>query len=57
MKKKMKCVNNNDYEKCLTLGKVYNVHIHDVGSGNSMKKLKDDNGEFLQTMIDRFEEV
>lgn len=50
----MKCINNRDYEDCLTLGKIYDVQIEEVGNRDSMKKLLDDNGEFLQTMLDRF---
>lgn len=53
--KQMTCVNNEGYEDCLTVGKEYLVTIEYFPSGDSMKKMTDDNGEFLQTMIDRFE--
>lgn len=57
MIKKLKCIDNRDYEQCLTIGKVYDVEIEELGNGSSMKKLKDNNGEFLQTMVERFEEI
>lgn len=50
----MKCIDNRDYEDCLTVGKVYEVEIEIMGTAATMKKLLDDNGEFLQTMLDRF---
>lgn len=53
MKKMMRCVNNWDYEDCLTLDKIYEVEICEDG----MKKFIDDNGESLQTMLDRFENI
>ena len=34
----MKCINNRDYEDCLTLGKIYDVQIEEVGNRDSMKK-------------------
>lgn len=54
---KMQCVNNRDYEDCMTIGKVYDVDIEDMEHGNSMKKFLDDNGNFLQTMLDRFKPI
>ena len=54
MSQLMKCIDNHDYVECLTVGKVYEVEIEDMGAAGSMKKLMDDNGEFLQTMLDRF---
>ncbi|MGG1571564.1 hypothetical protein [Fictibacillus sp. NRS-1165] len=55
--KRMRCVNNIDYEDCLTKGGIYDVEMENLGNGESMKKLNDDNGDFLQTMLGRFEEV
>jgi len=49
----MTCVNNTGYEDCLTLGKKYEVEVEYI-EGSSMKKVLDDSGEPLQTMLDRF---
>lgn len=46
----MVCVNNSEYEDCLTLGKVYLVKEVD-----GMQQLIDDNGEWLQTALRRFQ--
>lgn len=51
----MICINNSTYEKCLTVGKAYLVTIEGPNKENPMYSLKDDNGDFLQTMINRFE--
>lgn len=53
-KKTLRCVDNTDYVNCLTLGKEYEVEIEYVSLFDSMKKVTDDNGECLQTMVDRF---
>lgn len=55
--KAMKCVNNKEYEDCMTIGKIYEVEIEKIGKNNSMKIFKDDNGEFLQTMLDKFHDI
>ena len=52
---KMVCINNVNYENCLTVGKVYDVEMESISTG-TMYKVIDDNGEFLQTMVDRFKE-
>ena len=44
------CVNNKNYEQCLTLGKTYLVKEVD-----GMQEVVDDNGEWLQTILKRFE--
>ena len=41
---------NTDYENCLTVGKLYEVSQ----DSNGMYSLVDDNGDALQTMLDRF---
>jgi hypothetical protein len=53
----MKCINNKDYEDCMTIGKTYLVEMKDEGRSDSMKRFIADNGETLQTMLDRFEPI
>ncbi|MCT1392018.1 hypothetical protein M4D76_27625 [Peribacillus frigoritolerans] len=45
-----KLMDNTDYEDCLTIGKLYEVSQDSHG----MYSLVDDNGDALQTMLDRF---
>lgn len=50
---RMKCISNNTYEDCLTVGKEYDVRQEYVGNG-IMKHVVDDNGEWLNTMMELF---
>ena len=52
--KLMTCINTRDYYECLTYGSPYWVEIEDLGNGQKMYKFKDDNGEPLQSMMNRF---
>lgn len=56
MVKKMICIANWDYEDCLTLGKSYHVSIESLDNNLNMYHVFDDNGEPLQSMIERFKE-
>lgn len=51
----MKCINNTDYEDCMTIGNVYDVEVEEMENGAKMHKFLDDNGDFLQSMLPRFE--
>jgi len=49
------CINNWDYEDCLTVGKMYKVEVEFINDDKDiMYKFVDDNGEPLQSMINRF---
>ena len=51
--KQMVCVNNIDYEDCMTIDKSYEVTLRDFG-GQTMYSFLDDNNEPLQTLAERF---
>lgn len=57
VKKSMILRNNRDYENCLTINKIYDVEIEDIGNEDNIYIFIDDNGDELQTMIHRFEDV
>ncbi len=57
VKKSMILSNNRDYEDCLTINKIYDVEIEDIGNEDNIYIFIDDNGDELQTMIHRFKDV
>lgn len=57
VKKSMILRNNRDYEDCLTINKIYDVEIEGIGNEDNIYIFIDDNGDELQTMIHRFEDV
>jgi hypothetical protein len=56
-RKRVKCVNNNTFEDCLTVGKSYEVEVEKDGGGQGMDMyyLLDDHKAPLNTLSWRFE--